>query len=171
MPPSATQDDLIKAARLANTNAKPGYKVGDLCYGIDLEYVSGYGEGTLNVNDLRGKTVVINFWGTWCGPCKEELPHFNELASEYKDQDVVIITIHTNRTLADAPEYIKVNFSGSDMIFVHDTEAEDYFNLLNLGDSYPATLVIDERGVITDRFIGKISKDTLENAIKNAMPS
>lgn len=164
-----TADAVMDAARLANTDAKPGYTVGDLCYGLDLEYVNGYGDGALNVNELRGKTVVINFWGTWCGPCKEELPHFSELASEYKDRGVLIVTVHTSRTLSEAPKYIAENFPGSDMIFVHDTEEESYFNMLRLGDSYPATLVIDERGVITERFIGKISKDELRGALDKAL--
>ncbi len=56
-----------------------GDDVGDRCMPFGLERVDG--SGKINIKDLQGKVVVINFWGYWCGPCKAELPHFNDVAS------------------------------------------------------------------------------------------
>ena len=147
-----------------------GYEVGERCPTMSLELVME--DGSVNISDLRGKTVVINFWGTWCGPCKAELPHFNELATEYKD-DVVFLIVHTHDDRETAPDYINTNFAGSEMVFAYDKPLDDstdmYFNLLGGTYFYPRTLVLDERGVITHTVDSAISYDALKAEIEKAL--
>ncbi len=146
-----------------------GYEVGERCPTMSLELVGG---GDINISELRGKTVVINFWGTWCGPCKAELPHFNELAAEYKE-DVVFLIIHTNSNRDTAPEYIDKNFSGSEMIFAYDVPLDEntdvYFNLLGGTFFYPRTLVLDDRGVISHAVDSTITYDELKAEIEKTL--
>lgn len=138
----------------------------------------GADDGTVQVSDFRGKTVVVNFWGTWCGPCKAELPHFNELASEYSE-DVVFLIVHTTTDRAEAPDYIKEHFDGSRMIFAYDTlinekdeyAGDKYFALLGGTYYYPRTLVLDENGVITFAKDGAVSYDELKGEIDGALAS
>ena len=139
-----------------------GSSVGMRCPTYSLDLVDG--SGKVNVKDFKGKVVIINFWGVWCGPCKQELPDFNEVATEYKD-DVVVITIHTVTNKNEAPEYIAENFPNSDMIFAYDlplsSTTDMYFNLLGGKSSYPRTLILDRNGVITFTYDGKLEHSQL----------
>jgi thiol-disulfide isomerase/thioredoxin len=146
--------------------ANAGYEIGDACYAEDLELIRG--DGYINIEDLRGKVVVVNFWGTWCGPCKEELPHFDEVAEEYKNS-VVFIAVHTDMDRETALDYINEHYPDSEMKFAFDNKDEGYF--LNLGgtDYYPRTLVLDADGVITMTYDGKLSKEQLVSKIREAM--
>ncbi len=147
-----------------------GYDVGDRCVPYSLEIIGS--DETINIKDLRGKVVVINFWGTWCGPCKAELPHFSEIASEYKEE-VVVIAVHTVSKKDEAPEYINTNYPDTDMIFAYDVPLDDYtdmyFDALGGTYFYPRTLVLDERGVITFTVDGSLTYDKLKAEIENAL--
>ncbi|MBQ7356498.1 MAG: TlpA family protein disulfide reductase [Clostridia bacterium] len=143
-----------------------GNEIGKRCIPTDLELVSG--EGTVNIQDYKGKVVILNFWGTWCGPCKGELPHFDEVAEEYAE-DVVIITVHSYQGIENAPQYITENFHNSKMIFANDNETNKYYKALNPGlGSWPVTIVIDADGVITNKIVGAIEKNTLIDEINKA---
>lgn len=150
-----------------------GNTVGKTAFSKALTLVDG--SGTVSVSELRGKAVVINFWGTWCGPCKSELPDFNELATEYKD-DVVFLVIHSVNGSANAKSYIDTHFEGSKMVFAFDevgtAYTDKYYGLLDSDISsafYPRTLVLDRNGVITYTVDGAISKDTLRAEILSAL--
>ena len=127
--------------------------VGDSCYAEDLELVGG--GGTVNVDFYQGKIVVINFWGTWCGPCKAELPHFDELAREYAE-DVVVIAVHTESSREEAPTYIEENYPDSDIVWVYDKPLDQsqpdlgdfYYTTLGGSSSYPMTVILDGDGTI-----------------------
>ena len=148
-----------------------GSSIGMRCPAYSLDLVDG--SGKVNIKDYRGKIVVINFWGTWCTPCKAELPYFDRVANEYEGE-VVVITLHTTDRSADAPAYIEQNFSNSKMIFAYDVPmskyVDMYFQLLGGKSSYPRTLVLDEDGVITFTRDGKLEYEELVReieAIKN----
>lgn len=139
-----------------------GSEIGNLCYGVSIPLYDGT---YFNPAAADGKIVVINFWGTWCGPCKAELPHFNEIAAEYAD-DVVILTIHTHDDRDDAPSYIEKNYSDSKMLFGYDLAGDGFYYLLGGNNSWPMTVILDKDGVITDKYIGAITKNTLKGDIE-----
>ncbi|MBQ8414910.1 MAG: 4Fe-4S binding protein [Clostridia bacterium] len=144
-----------------------GSKIGNKCPSYDLELVNG--SGTVNIKEFRGKIVIINFWGVWCGPCKQELPDFDDVANEY-DGEVVVLTIHTVTNKASAPEYIQTHFPSSKMLFAYDvpltSEKDMYFHLLGGKSAYPRTLVLDEKGVIQAIFDGKATHSQLIDSIE-----
>ena len=153
-----------------------GTEVGDLCPDFTVQvYDNATGElteQTYSPETSRGKVTVINFWGTWCDPCKAELPYFDQVASE--DPDIVIVTVHSILDAPTAPEYISTNYPNSNMLFTQDSMqtvdgAEyDVFTLLGGRNAYPRTVIVDAEGVITFAFTGSIHYEELVAEIANA---
>ncbi len=126
-----------------------GNQVGNLCIGYDLEIMdeNGLTGGTVNPQ-TTGKITVINFWGTWCGPCKAELPYFDQLASAYPET-VSVIAVHSYLQRTEGPAYIAENYPDSQIVFARDYNASaGYYAALGGADTWPMTVVLDENGVI-----------------------
>lgn len=149
-----------------------GSKVGQRAVTKELELMFG---GTVNISQFKGKVVVLNFWGTWCNPCKAELPDFDRLATEYSDT-LAVVAVHTAfdaRAKAEAPGYVEEHFTNSKIYFAFDKAIDayddEYYTILNGNGSYPMTLVIDERGVITYVKIGDMSYEALKTVVDAAL--
>ncbi len=168
----SSYEDIKLYATLSNTDAREGTNEGDLCPTYALERLLS--DGTVNLSEFKGKTVVLNFWYTECGPCVEELPHFNEVATEYKDKNVVVIAVHqyATKSLATREYFESKGWLDSDIIFAADGENEAYYQgKLKFGTEWPSTLIIDAKGVIYKKFEKKISKEQLTSAIDGAIAS
>ncbi len=149
--------------------AEIGNKIGNKAPTFNLEREGS--DEKVNVKNYKGKAVVINFWGTWCGPCKSELPDFDKLAAEYSDK-LAIIAVHSVYKRQDAPSYIAENFAESDIIFAYDTlmgDADMYFEALGGTISYPYTVILDSDGIITYKHTGQMSYEKLKSAVDEAL--
>ena len=161
-----------------NVELPVGADIGDLCIGQQIPLFDETGEldKTFDPSKNHGKITVINFWGTWCGPCKAELPDFDRIASEYEDE-VTIIAIHTVNSYSSASKYVEENFKDSLMIFGKDSllDPDDpyggdyYFSVLGGTDSYPMTVILDEDGVIIESITDTLHYDELKEIIENAL--
>ena len=140
-----------------------GSEVGNLCPSLDLERIGG---GTVNIEDYRGKVIIVNAWGTWCPPCRNELPDFDRIASEY--DDVVIIAAHSYFDSAKAESYVNTNFPNTKIIFAYDTVNDDCWSSIGGVHYYPRTVVLDINGVITFGHDGAISYEALKQIVENA---
>lgn len=92
----------------ANTEEKPAvgnnYPVlKDDIADVDIDLVKG---GTMKIKDYRGKVVLLNLWATWCGPCREEMPHLIELKKKYGDNGFEVIGLNVGFQDTDEPEPI-----------------------------------------------------------------
>ena len=133
-------------------NDKIGFNVGDIAPNFTVNL---YGEqgGTFNLYENRGKIIVINFWGTWCGPCVEELPFFNMLAENYADK-ISVVAIHGLITDAVQP-YIKdtLGWNNWQVTFAQDDMSSGKAQVFTLfggkNNAYPLTVVVDEEGRVT----------------------
>ena len=75
----------------------------------------------IRLSDSKDKVVVIDFWATWCGPCRASLPHTQEVARHYKDQGVVVLAACTSDTRAKFEEFVKANQDTyADIVFACD---------------------------------------------------
>ncbi len=148
--------------------ADVGNEVGDLCYSYDLQriYTDGISEETFDPT-ATGKITVINFWGTWCTPCVNELPYFAQIAADYSET-VTVVAIHTNMVNATAPEFISKYYPDTELIFAtdySDNGIESYYTSLGGRGTYPYTVIIDKNGIITNIFVDALEYDDLKNAI------
>ncbi len=162
-----------------NPEIPVGSEVGDKCYGMDIPLYdeTGLTENTFNVANNGGKITIINFWGTWCGPCVAELPHFDAIASEYADS-VTVLAVHSNRLSATATAYINENYPNSNIIFGKDfpnesgkiVDPEVYYTLLGgANNSYPMTVIVDQNGIIAAHYIGSITHEELVSDIEKLL--
>ena len=146
--------------------AEYGHEIGDLCYDATLPLVGD--QGSYTVSDGKGQVVILNFWGNWCPPCKSELPHFDQIADEYEGR-VQVVTIHSDYAMSNAESYIQTNYPDSKMIFTYD-EGDVYYDLLARDNAWPITFVLDEEGIIRNRFRGAITYNQLQNVLSNLLP-
>lgn len=117
------------------------------------------------LSQYRGKIVILNFWATWCIPCKEELPMLAEEQKRYKREGVVVI----GASLDDATTVKRVRpFAKKDKldfpIWVGATV--DHLEKLGLGRTIPATAFFDREGNLTGRVMGELREAELDNRIE-----
>lgn len=149
-----------------------GTSVGDLCYSGQLEIVTPEGISGDTIDPTKtGKITVVNFWGTWCTPCVNELPYFDQIAKDYADS-VSVIAVHTNMIHETAPEFIGKYYADSNITFAKDYSEngiEGYYTALGGRDTYPYTVVLDEQGVILKVFFEALEYEDLQQVIENHM--
>ncbi len=127
---------------------KEGVTVGFLAPDFKLKMLSG-GEAALS--DYRGKIVLVNFWATWCGPCKAEMPSMEALYRAYPREDFEILAVSIDiDPNAPIKEFIE------DFGFTFPVLLDDMFEV---NDQYrvrvvPTSVVVDRNGVVTHRLLG-----------------
>lgn len=150
-----------------NTTPLPeiGTKVGNRFADVTLETMNGE---SINTADLRGKIVILNLWASWCPPCKAELPDFDRIATEYKDQ-VVIVAADVDAGNGGAYSYVQQNFPESDIIFAYDTVYGTAYSLAGGNGFVPYTAIMDQNGVIVYSDSGMLSHTVLVNIIEGLL--
>ena len=146
-----------------------GNEVGTLCVNTELALYTG-GE-TFSVDGNRGKVTVINFWGTWCGPCIAELPHFDQVARDYADT-VTVVAVHSNYRGSTAAEWIAKNYPDTPILFAQDPDDGAngvYYTALGGEGDFPMTFIVDADGVLTFVRRGSVTHDELVAAVEEAL--
>jgi cytochrome c biogenesis protein CcmG/thiol:disulfide interchange protein DsbE len=82
-------------------------KRGERPYPPELVYETLDGEGTIRLADYRGQAVVVNFWASWCGPCKDEAPLLQETWEAYRDEGLVVLGIDAQDLRVDAKRFVE----------------------------------------------------------------
>jgi peroxiredoxin len=107
--------------------------------------------GKVQLNALKGKIVFLNFWATWCGPCKEEMPSMEALYQHYKERDFLFLTISVDY---GGPEpvrkFIEKHRYRFPVLFDPEGKTLDLFEISEI----PATFIIDKKGKMIGRVMG-----------------
>lgn len=104
---------------------------------------------TVSIQDYKGKVIVIDFWASWCGPCKKEMPYLVELYKEYSEKGLEIISINIDRTEKNALNFLKALKVDIDFVLIYDKKSK-IVPLFN-PETMPTTYIVDKKGIV--RFV------------------
>jgi thiol-disulfide isomerase/thioredoxin len=118
----------------------------------------------VRLRDYRGKAVVLNFWATWCGPCKAELPMLVEAAKDYESRGVVFVAVSLDdeKTKKLVPAFVNAH-QISFPVWLGAT-ADDLVKL-GLGEAVPVTAFLDQDGHISSRILGQLRQEDLKERL------
>ncbi len=120
--------------------------------------------GTLSLASLRGRTVVLNFWASWCDPCKREAPALEQVWREYRSRGVVVLGVDSGDTAGDARRFLAAH--GITYPIVTDPNEVLAANRYGV-PGFPVTYVIDRAGrVVGGRVLGPISDQPFKTAFE-----
>lgn len=105
------------------------------------------------LQDNKGKVVLLNFFGSWCAPCKAETPDFIEVYEKYKDKNFVIIGLAVDNNVDDAVKFVN-NFGVTYPVYQASEDLIKYFRV----GPIPTSLLFDKNGKYLDQFIGYMDK-------------
>lgn len=148
----------------ACTREKGGETPGGILIGSkapDFSMTSLSGQ-QISLKDLKGQGVLVNFWATWCYPCREEMDDLRAAYEKYKDQGVVILGIDMKEgedLVRKFTESYKITYP---ILIDADGKVSDAYNVFGIPSSY----FIDRDGVIRDIVLGEMNEDSINNKIE-----
>jgi cytochrome c biogenesis protein CcmG/thiol:disulfide interchange protein DsbE len=117
---------------------------------------------SVKLSDYRGRVVLLDFWGTFCGVCKREIPWFIEFENKYKDGGLSVIGVSLDKDWNAVKPYIqekKINYT----VVIGNWDLANRFGIVN---ALPGTLLIDRDGKVADLHVGMVNKEEFESEIK-----
>ncbi|TKC19245.1 peroxiredoxin family protein [Robertmurraya kyonggiensis] len=139
-------------------NQIPPEKIPGLAIGVtapDFELVNLEGK-TVKLSQFKGKKVMLNFWATWCPPCKEEMPAIQKFYTEKGDSvQILAVNLDPNSNVKEFAEKLKVNFP---ILLDKNEEVMGAYKILTI----PTTFFIDEKGIIINKYLGPLTVEQMK---------
>ena len=140
-----------------------GLKEGTLA--PDFEFSSFEGE-RLRLSELRGRPVLLNFWATWCGPCRVELPDMEDLLRRHQAQDFAIVAMNNGESFKSADRFLR-KLDVRLTAFGYDPQQDVAKRYAVQG--LPTSYFIDSRGIIVKVVAGQLTKTLMESGAQAAL--
>jgi peroxiredoxin len=118
---------------------------------------------TVRSTDFKGKVVILDFWATWCGPCRAEIPNFIALQKQYEKQGLVVVGLSVDKDDADVVKPFAQRLGMNYPVVLADQKTQEAFGGI---EAVPTTFIIDRKGRIAKEHMGFTDKDEFENEIK-----
>jgi cytochrome c biogenesis protein CcmG, thiol:disulfide interchange protein DsbE len=125
----------------------------------DFELVTLSGE-TVQLSQFRGKPVVINFWGTWCPPCKNEMPLLQSAYDTY-GPELVILAVNVNDSVSSVERFVEEMGLTFPILMDEKDAVRTQFQVRG----YPTTYFIDGDGVLREQFIGELNQEQIDTLL------
>ncbi len=141
-----------------------GTQVGNLAPDFQLQNLDGQ---AVSLSDFRGKPVLVNFWASWCPPCRSEMPYIQEIYEEWSDKGLVILAVDIGESPSTVENFMQsYNLTFPALLDINQAVALEY-NIRGI----PTTFLIDKDGIIQDKMIGAFQNKTqIENRLSKIIP-
>ena len=128
---------------------------------LTLKDVSGQ---KVRLRDLRGKVVVLNFWATWCGPCKAEMPMLVDMEKQYAGRNVVFVgaSLDDAKSKGKIPAFLSEHQIGFPVWY---SATADDMDQLKMGEVVPATAFVDAEGHVVARIMGQARPEEVKERL------
>jgi cytochrome c biogenesis protein CcmG/thiol:disulfide interchange protein DsbE len=121
---------------------------------------------TIELAKLKGKIVVVNFWATWCPPCRAEIPDFIKIQEQYKNKGLMIVGISLDQkgwpAVKPFAEKTKFNYP---IVLGNEDVVKAYGGI----EAIPTSFFIDKKGFIVDKQVGMLSKEDFAQKLKSLL--
>jgi cytochrome c biogenesis protein CcmG, thiol:disulfide interchange protein DsbE len=122
----------------------------------------------INLADYKGKVVILDFWATWCGPCRRGVPDLVSIQKNYGDKVVIIgISLDDDRTKKDILPFMKEYGVNYPVVYGNSEVVINYGNIRAI----PTSFIIDQNGNIVDKYVGLVSKEIYLDRIETLLGS
>lgn len=138
-------------------NAQP-VKVGDMAPDFRLESIDGE---SIRLSDYRGKAVFVNFWATWCDPCKVEMPYMEDAYQAQEGEQFEILAVNIAQSQLEASSFAKRYELSFPIVLDRDRSV---VNLYGVG-GLPASFFINAEGRVVDHHVGPLNEQMIANFI------
>lgn len=139
----------------SSTDVPEGVKVGQRAPDFALPSLDG---NQIHLSDLRGKVVLLNFWASWCPPCREEMPALNDLYQKRRDQGFVVLAVNSGEDPNTAQAFVKKG--GYTFPVVLDRNSDVGFTYQAVAP--PTSYLIDAQGIVRDRIVGGMTAEIMQ---------
>jgi peroxiredoxin len=153
--PAKDETGLLLQPEAPSTTFIPGPYVGAPAPVITAETVDGE---QVSLSGLRGKVVILNFWATWCAPCREEMPALQERYEKYKDSDLVVLAVDFDETADDVRAFRDQLGLTFPVLLDPGAAIQQLYRVRG----YPTTYFVDRDGTIQVQHIGVMFEDQLD---------
>jgi thiol-disulfide isomerase/thioredoxin len=130
---------------------------------VSLERLDG--NGTLALSSLEGKAVAVNFWASWCIPCKEEAPILEQVWSENRSKGLVVLGIDAKDFREDARRFLRRYELTYPVVFDGPGKTLSRFGVTG----FPETFVLDRQGRVVDAFVGSVAGEEEEARFRGSV--
>ncbi len=141
-----------------------GPQIGKLAPDFKLPNLDGQ---VVSLGDFRGKPVLLNFWASWCGPCRYEMPFLQEIYQAWSGKGLVVLTVNLQENPSRVKEFVEEFGLSFPVLLATSQEVPLAYNIRGI----PATFFIDKNGIIQDIKIGAFSSRVeIEQRLIKIMP-
>lgn len=159
---AADVPSIIDLAASAPETREIGLEIGKIAPGFSATTDSG---ASFRLADQRGKVVILNFWATWCGPCRVEMPEFEKAFNAFADQGLAIIGVNNAETAEDIAGFRDELSLTFPLLVDADAGVQELYGIL----AYPSTYVLDRDGVIIAQQFGPMTAQQISEFVDQAL--
>lgn len=154
---------LLSLALGLSANTAVALEVGDKAPALSLPGQSG----TIDLANYRGKVVYLDFWASWCGPCKSSFPWMNQMQEKYRDAGLQIVAVNLDAEMADASKFLGSTPANFTIAFDAKGQSPQRFDVKGM----PTSLLIDRNGkiLLTHMGFNQGAREKLETSINAAL--
>ena len=154
---SASKQEEIPGVDLTKTNVQEGSTAPD----FKLTTLKG---DQMNLSDYRGKKVILNFWATWCPPCKAEMPHMQKFYENNKENGIEVIAVNLTN-IDKGQENIEAFVNDYGLTFDIPLDVDGDVGTQYQAFTIPTSYIIDSNGIITKRIVGPMDESMMTNLV------